>query len=71
MPSPPNGARIFVVMFVTRSSAVNPHHIYPAGINRNGGPAWIGILARHAPKLVAGIDWNTQATPGPAFPRTG
>jgi hypothetical protein len=40
--------------------AVNPHHTPPAGIDRNGGPTWTGIMARHAPELVAGMDRNTH-----------
>jgi hypothetical protein len=31
--------------------------------NTHGGPAWTGMLARHAPELVAGIDRNTHNHP--------
>jgi hypothetical protein len=31
-----------------------------AGMLRNGGPAWPGTLARHAPESVAGMARNPQ-----------
>lgn len=37
---------------------VHPPHISRPGILRNGGPAWTGILARHAPESMAGMARN-------------
>ena len=34
---------------------------HPTGMIRNGGPAWSGILARHAPESVAGMERNTHS----------
>ncbi|MGH9892390.1 MAG: hypothetical protein ACREA0_10480, partial [bacterium] len=31
-----------------------------AGMLRKGGPAWTGMVARHAPESVAGMDRNTH-----------
>ena len=42
-------------------AAVIPLHSNRPGILRNGGPAWTGIPARHAPELWPGINRNTQA----------
>jgi hypothetical protein len=38
---------------------VNPRHP-PAGMLRNGWPAWPGISGRHAPESVAGMGRNPQ-----------